>query len=48
MAVLHAKAERIKQTLSDDDWKFLQGANDIPYRNIRQWTQEEDSESLMA
>lgn len=42
MAVLHARADRIRATLTENDLKFLQGANDIPYRNVKQWSAEED------
>ena len=42
MSVLHAKSERIKLTLTEEDWKFLQCANDIPYRNVKPWTIDED------
>jgi len=42
MSMLHARADRIKQTLTENDWKFLQNANDIPYRNVKPWTVDED------
>jgi hypothetical protein len=48
MSMLHARADRIKQTLTENDWKFLQNANDIPYRNVKPWTVDEDEKLINA